>query len=125
MRLTRDPVGAGEHGTSLSAAGRCPDIGSRSATDRPVFAKNLRVTGLGAVSTHTASSAPTAKCRNAARGRIQLGRVVAAVGAGLLWGTAVKASASEYQGTMRRYSRNNKAMRPPGFNPRTIDCIIS
>jgi ferredoxin-type protein NapF len=41
-------------------------------------------------------------------------RVVAAVGAGLLWGTAVKASASEYQGTMRRYNRNNKAMRPPG-----------
>jgi ferredoxin-type protein NapF len=44
-------------------------------------------------------------------------RVVAAVGAGLLWGTAVKASASEYQGTMRRYNKNRRAMRPPGALP--------
>lgn len=44
-------------------------------------------------------------------------RVVAAIGAGLLWGTVAKGSASEYQGTMRRYNRNNKAMRPPGALP--------
>ncbi len=44
-------------------------------------------------------------------------RVVATVGAGLLWGTAVKASASEYNGTMRRYIRNRRAMRPPGALP--------
>lgn len=50
---------------------------------------------------------------------IDLGRrrVVAALGAGMLWGTAAKASASEYQGTMRRYHHNNKAMRPPGALP--------
>jgi len=47
---------------------------------------------------------------------IDLGRrrVIAAVGAGMLWGTATKASASEYQGKMRRYPRNNRSMRPPG-----------
>ncbi len=44
-------------------------------------------------------------------------RVVAAVGAGMLWGTATKASASEYQGTMRRYNKNRRAMRPPGALP--------
>ncbi len=50
---------------------------------------------------------------------IDLGRrrVVAAVGAGLLWGTVTKANASEYQGKMRRYHHNNKAMRPPGALP--------
>ncbi len=47
---------------------------------------------------------------------IDLGRrrVVGAVGAGLLWGTAVKANAGEYQGKMRRYHHNNRSMRPPG-----------
>jgi ferredoxin-type protein NapF len=51
--------------------------------------------------------------------QIDLGRrrVVAALGAGVLWGSAMKASASEYQGTMRRYHHNNKAMRPPGALP--------
>jgi ferredoxin-type protein NapF len=50
---------------------------------------------------------------------IDLGRrrVMGALGAGLLWGSAMKASASEYQGTMRRYHHNNKAMRPPGALP--------
>jgi len=43
--------------------------------------------------------------------------VVAAIGAGMLWGSATKASASEYQGQMRRYHHNNKAMRPPGALP--------
>ncbi len=48
--------------------------------------------------------------------QIDLGRrrVVAALGAGMLWGSAMKGSASEYQGTMRRYHHNNKSMRPPG-----------
>ncbi len=41
-------------------------------------------------------------------------RVVASLGAGILWGTLVKSSPSEYQGIMRRYNRNEKAMRPPG-----------
>jgi len=51
--------------------------------------------------------------------QIDLGRrrVVAAVGAGLLWGTVTKANAGEYQGKMRRYHHNNKAMRPPGSLP--------
>lgn len=44
-------------------------------------------------------------------------RVVATIGAGILWGGAVKSSASEYQGKMRRYNTNNKAMRPPGSLP--------
>jgi len=50
---------------------------------------------------------------------IDLGRrgVIAAIAAGILWGSAVKANASEYQGVMRRYNRNNKAMRPPGALP--------
>ena len=50
---------------------------------------------------------------------IDLGRrrVITAVGAGVLWGAAVTSNASEYQGAMRRYNKNNKAMRPPGALP--------
>lgn len=47
---------------------------------------------------------------------IDLGRrrVVAAVGAGILWGINAKSHAANYLGGMRRYPRNNRAMRPPG-----------
>jgi ferredoxin-type protein NapF len=50
---------------------------------------------------------------------IDLGRrgVLTSVGIGLLWGAAAKANAGEYQGHMRRYHHNNKAMRPPGALP--------
>ncbi|HLJ53941.1 MAG TPA: 4Fe-4S binding protein [Chthonomonadaceae bacterium] len=51
--------------------------------------------------------------------QIDLGRrgVIASIGAGMLWGAAAKANAGEYQGHMRRYHHNNKAMRPPGALP--------
>ncbi|MGC8667779.1 MAG: 4Fe-4S binding protein [Chthonomonadales bacterium] len=50
---------------------------------------------------------------------IDLGRrrVIAAVGSGLLLGATAKAGADNYQGRMRRYPKNNKAMRPPGALP--------
>ena len=50
---------------------------------------------------------------------IDLGRrrIIGAIGAGLLWASAAKSSATNYQGIMRRYPRNNKAMRPPGALP--------
>jgi ferredoxin-type protein NapF len=50
---------------------------------------------------------------------IDLGRrrVLASLGAGLIWGATAKAGADNYQGRMRRYPRNNKAMRPPGALP--------
>ena len=50
---------------------------------------------------------------------INLGRrhVIAAIGAGVTFGAAAKADAANYQGRMRRYPRNNKAMRPPGALP--------
>ncbi len=44
-------------------------------------------------------------------------RVVSALGAGVLWGTVTQSSPSAYQGTIRRYNKNNKAMRPPGALP--------
>lgn len=50
---------------------------------------------------------------------IDMGRrvVMASLGAGLIWGATAKAGADNYQGRMRRYPRNNKAMRPPGALP--------
>jgi|GEM_PF-257620 len=50
---------------------------------------------------------------------IDLGRrrVIASIGAGMLWGSAARGSAADYQGAMRRYHHNNKAMRPPGALP--------
>ncbi len=50
---------------------------------------------------------------------IDLGRrrVLASIGAGLIWGTLVKGSAEEYAGRMRRYTHNNRAIRPPGALP--------
>jgi polyferredoxin len=50
---------------------------------------------------------------------IDLGRrrVIASIGAGMIWGATAKAGADNYQGRMRRYPRNNKAMRPPGALP--------
>lgn len=47
---------------------------------------------------------------------IDLGRrgVVATLGAGMIWGVTAKSNAGEYHNHMRRYSHNNKAMRPPG-----------
>lgn len=50
---------------------------------------------------------------------IDLGRrrVIASLGTGLILGATAKASADNYQGRMRRYPRNNKAMRPPGALP--------
>jgi len=50
---------------------------------------------------------------------IDLGRrrVIASLGAGLLWGAMARSGASNYQGKMRRYPRNNRAMRPPGALP--------
>ena len=35
----------------------------------------------------------------------------------MIWGATAKAGADNYQGKMRRYPRNNKAMRPPGALP--------
>ncbi|HEY3283153.1 MAG TPA: 4Fe-4S binding protein [Armatimonadota bacterium] len=50
---------------------------------------------------------------------INLGRrrVLASIGAGLLWGATAKGGADNYQGPMRRYPKFNKAMRPPGALP--------
>lgn len=50
---------------------------------------------------------------------IDLGRrrVIASLGAGVLWGATAKADEANYQGKMRRYPRNNRAMRPPGALP--------
>jgi polyferredoxin len=50
---------------------------------------------------------------------IDLGRrrIVGALGSGVVLGAAAKADAANYQGQMRRYPRNNKAMRPPGALP--------
>ncbi|MEP6757219.1 MAG: 4Fe-4S dicluster domain-containing protein [Chthonomonadales bacterium] len=50
---------------------------------------------------------------------IDLGRrrTIAALGSGMIWGATAKAGADNYQGKMRRYPRNNKAMRPPGALP--------
>jgi ferredoxin-type protein NapF len=50
---------------------------------------------------------------------IDLGRrrILGSVGLGLLWASGVKGSAYRYQGIMRRYPNNNKAMRPPGALP--------
>ncbi len=50
---------------------------------------------------------------------IDLGRrrVMASLGVGLLWGATAKAGADNYQGVMRRYPRNRRAMRPPGALP--------
>ncbi|MCC6727833.1 MAG: 4Fe-4S binding protein [Chthonomonadales bacterium] len=59
---------------------------------------------------------PGALARPEPQNAIDLGRrrVVAALGAGLVWGATARASADNYQGRMRRYPRNNRAMRPPG-----------
>ena len=50
---------------------------------------------------------------------IDLGRrrVLASLGAGVIWGATARGAADNYQGVMRRYPRNNKAMRPPGALP--------
>ncbi len=57
--------------------------------------------------------------RPAPQTEIDLGRrrVMASLGAGVLVGASAKAGASNYQGVMKRYPRNNKAMRPPGALP--------
>lgn len=57
--------------------------------------------------------------RPAPQGSIDLGRrrVLASLGAGVVWGATAKADEANYQGKMRRYPRNNKAMRPPGALP--------
>jgi polyferredoxin len=53
------------------------------------------------------------------QGDIDLGRrrVIAAIGAGLFWGATAITQADNYQGRMRRYPHNDKAMRPPGALP--------
>lgn len=50
---------------------------------------------------------------------IDLGRrrIIGALGVGLLFGLTARASASNYLGRMRRYPRNNQAIRPPGALP--------
>ena len=50
---------------------------------------------------------------------IDLGRrgVIGGIAAGMLYATAAKGNAGEYQGVMRRYHHNNKAMRPPAALP--------
>ncbi|HEY3267432.1 MAG TPA: 4Fe-4S binding protein [Armatimonadota bacterium] len=50
---------------------------------------------------------------------IDLGRrhVITAIGLGVAWAAAAKASAANYQGRMRRFPRNNRAIRPPGALP--------
>jgi polyferredoxin len=44
-------------------------------------------------------------------------RVLAAIGAGILWGATARVNAGNYLGKMRRYARNNRAIRPPGALP--------
>ena len=44
-------------------------------------------------------------------------RVLAAIGAGMLWGATARANAGNYLGKMRRYPKNNRAIRPPGALP--------
>ena len=53
------------------------------------------------------------------QGEINLGRrhVIGAIAAGLFWGATATAQADNYQGIMRRYPRDDKAMRPPGALP--------
>lgn len=41
-------------------------------------------------------------------------RVLAAIGVGLIWGATARANASNYLGKMRRFPKNNRAIRPPG-----------
>jgi polyferredoxin len=50
---------------------------------------------------------------------IDLGRrrILGAIGAGFLVSAAAKSDATNYQGIMRRYPKNNRAMRPPGALP--------
>jgi polyferredoxin len=48
---------------------------------------------------------------------LQRRHIASAIGAGVLMGATAKSSASNYQGQMRRYPKNNKAMRPPGALP--------
>ena len=57
--------------------------------------------------------------RPAPQGAVDMGRrhVLASLGAGLLLGAYAKSSAANYLGVMRRYPRNNRAMRPPGALP--------
>lgn len=44
-------------------------------------------------------------------------RVIASVGAGIIWGGLTKSTPSSYQGIIRKYNRDNKAIRPPGALP--------
>lgn len=53
------------------------------------------------------------------QGSINIGRrrILAALGAGLLWGAMARVSASNFRGRLRKYPRNNRAIRPPGALP--------
>jgi MauM/NapG family ferredoxin protein len=57
--------------------------------------------------------------RPAPQTEIDLGRrrVASSIGLGVLFGASATSNASNYQGIMRRFPKNNKAMRPPGALP--------